>query len=122
MDTVRAASDDVLDAIAHIESHRRESAQGAEYATAGNEALRKLHELLNQEQEAAQRHGPGTRHPANVETIATEISRVKKLTGTPPQGSLAKAPLPGKHHVALHAPIHSPLKSKGRRMGRRGDS
>jgi hypothetical protein len=118
MDTV-IASDDVTDAIAHIELHRQESAKEGGQATACNEALRKLHELLEREHEASQRHGPGTRHPVNVEAIATEISRVKKLTGTPAQGSLAKAPQPGKHPVSMRTGTQSPARNKGRRtMGR----
>jgi hypothetical protein len=122
MDTVTAA-DDVTEAIAHIEMHRQGSAQEAGLATACNEALRKLHELLGREQEAAQRHGPGTRHPVNVDAIVTEIARVKKLMGTPTHSSLSKAPQPGKHPVSMHSATQSPARNKGRRtMGRRGDS
>ena len=122
MDTVTAA-DDVTDTIAHIEMHRQESALEAGLATACNEALRKLHELLSREQEAAQRHGPGTRHPVNVEAIGTEITRVKNLMGAPNHKSLAKTPQPGKHPVAMHSGTPSPARNKGRRtMGRHGPS
>ncbi len=122
MDTV-TATDDVIDAIAHIEMHRQESVKEAGLATACNEALRKLHELLDQEQEALQRLGPGTRHPANMEAVRIEIGRVKKLLGTTSQSSVSRAAQPGKHPVLMRSRSRSPARNKGRRtMGRRGGS
>src|SRR6185295_13015681 len=72
MDTTTAA-DDITDAIAHIETHRQDSVKMTGLATACNEALRKLHEMLHHEQEAVQRHGPGTLHPANVGALTAAI-------------------------------------------------
>jgi hypothetical protein len=53
------ASDDTLDIIADIEMHRQKMANESDPSTACNEALRKLHELL--EREALQSGGPGIR-------------------------------------------------------------
>jgi len=55
-------SDEVMDAIAQIELHRQEMEKEAGAAAACNEALRKLHELLEREREALQLHGPGEPH------------------------------------------------------------
>ena len=122
MDT-ETATDDVTDAIAHIEMHRQESAKKAGLAAACNEALRKLHEILNHEQEASQRHGPGTRHPANIDAVAAAIEKVKKLADAGNRGA-------GRGHVhdqqqkriSRPSAPHNPARNKGRRtMGRRGD-
>ena len=80
-------SDETLDAIAYIEMHRQEAAREAGIAAACNEALRKLHELLERERQAP--HEPGSRHAANIEAVAAEIERVKGLAGAaarPKQG------------------------------------
>ena len=78
-------SDETLDAIAYIELHRQEMAKEAGVAAACNEALRKLHELLERERQAP--HEPGSRHAANIEAVAAEIERVKGLAsaGTRPK-------------------------------------
>ena len=60
------ASDEVTDSIAHIEMHRQEMAKETSLASACNEALRKLHELLKQEQEELQKNGPHPQHTANL--------------------------------------------------------
>lgn len=121
--TAARASDEVTDAIAHIEMHRQERDKEAGLVAACNEALRKLHELLNHEQDVLQRHDPGTRHPANVEAVVIEIKRVKKLMETASRGSISKAPQPGKHQVSWRSGTRLPARNKGRRtMGRRGDS
>jgi hypothetical protein len=121
MDT-KTAADDITDAIAQIELHRQESAKLAGLATACNEALRKLHEMLHHEQEAVQRHGPGTLHPANVGALTAAIEKVKKLAGAGSKGA-------GRGHVQAQgrkkispSAAHQPPRSRGRRtMGRRGD-
>ena len=122
MDPEKAA-DDITDAIAQIEMHRQESAKVAGLATACNEALRKLHEMLHHEQEAAQRHGPGTRHPANVGALTAAIEKVKKLAGSGSKGA-GRAPMQGQGQKRVPPPgaPHQPPRNRGRRtMGRRGD-
>ena len=121
MDTTTAA-DDITDAIAHIEMHRQDSVKMAGLAPACNEALRKLHEMLHHEQEAVQRHGPGTRHPANVGALTAAIDKVKKLTGAGTTGARIHV----RGHVQKPVPPSGapfqPPRDKGRRtMGRRGD-
>ena len=121
MDTETAA-DDIIDAIAQIEMHRQESAKTMGLATSCNEALRKLHEMFHQEQEAVQRHGPGTRHPANVGALTAAVDKVKNLAGVGSKG--APRPMQG-HRQKKSAPSSAPYqppRNKGRRtMGRRGD-
>ncbi len=94
-------SDDVIDAIAYIELHRQDMAREAGVAAACNEALRKLHALLEREREASR--GPGERHAEHIEALANEIERVKKLAGAaakPKQGRpQPRKPLgPGQRH------------------------
>jgi hypothetical protein len=122
MDTETPA-DDITDAIAQIELHRQESVKVAGLSTACNEALRKLHEILGQEQEAVQRHGPGTRHPANIRALAAAIEKVKKLAGAGSKGA-GGVHMPGPRQKKVPPPgaPHQPPRNKGRRtMGRRGD-
>jgi len=115
-------TDDVTDSIAYIEMHRQEMAKEAGHAAACGEALRKLHELLEQERAALQLHGPDTSHPANIEAVALEIKRVKQLTGgAKPGANSRKARFRPQPAPRSHAP-HNPARNKGRRtMGRRGD-
>jgi len=121
MDTATAA-DDITDAIAQIEMHRQESAKVAGLATACNEALRRLNEMLHHEQEAVQRHGPGTRHPANVEALTAAIDRVKKLAGAGGKGARVHVRSQVQKRVAPSGSTYQPPRNKGRRtMGRRGD-
>ena len=122
MDTETAA-DDITDAIAQIEMHRQESAKISGLATACNEALRRLHEILHREQEAAQQHGPGTLHPANVRALTAAIEKGKKLTGAPSKSS-GRVHRPGQGQKGGSPPgaPHQPPRNRGRRtMGRRGD-
>ena len=121
MDT-KAAADDIIDAIARIEMHRQESAKTAGLATACNEALRKLHEMLHDEQEAAQRHGEGTRHPANVAALNAAIDKVKKLAGSGNKGARVHMKGHGQKRIPPSGAPYQPPRNKGRRtMGRRGD-
>jgi hypothetical protein len=119
------ASDEVTDAIAHIEMHRQEMEKEAGLATACNDALRKLHELLKEEQEALQRNGPGTLHALNVEVISNKIRDVKKMMGNSGQSSSPRQPQGEKRGGPQQQPQRNgprqPAKNKGRRtMGRRG--
>lgn len=124
------ASDEVIDAIAHIEMHRQEMEKEAGLATACNESLRKLHELLKEEQDLLQKHGPGTLHALNVEVVSNEIRKVKKMMGNAgqssasrsPQADNRRAPQADKRHVPQRNGPRTPAKNKGRRtMGRRGE-
>lgn len=107
-------SDETMDAIAHIELHRQEMAKEAGLAAACNEALRKLHELLAREREAPQ--GADTRHAANIEAVAGEIERVKRLVGAaqsrPGRPQQRNRPKPGR------GPDHG--RGKQRRQSGRG--
>ena len=109
---------EVMDAIARIEMHRQEIEMEAGVATACNEALRKLHELLDREREALQSPGPGAGHAANVEALTAEIERVKTLAGGV---AMPKHERPGRQHPVRTVPPHNRPRNKGRRtMGRGG--
>jgi hypothetical protein len=115
----RIATDEVIDLIAGIEMHRKEMGKETDLAAACNEALRKLHELLDHEREALQSHGPGTRHPANIGTVMFEIARVQKLTGDTSQPEIPRNPRPGHHQVSLQSGVRNFPRNKARRtMGR----
>lgn len=121
MDT-KLAADDIIDAIARIEMHRQDSAKTAGLATACNEALRRLHEMLHHEQEAAQRQSPGTRHPANVAALTAAIDKVKQLAGAGNKGARARTRGRGQKRIPPSGAPYQPPRNKGRRtMGRRGD-
>lgn len=117
------ATDEVTDAIAHIEMHRQETQKEAGLAAACSEALRKLHELLEGEQAAAQPHGPDSGHLANIEAVMIEIKRVKKLADIASQGAILKRTHTGQRQSAPRpGGPRNPPRNKGRRtMGRRGD-
>jgi hypothetical protein len=113
------ATDDVLLSIASIETHRREIETASGLPASCNEALRKLHQLLDRERGALQMHGTGTqRHSVNIGTVTREIARVKIMAGdnSPPPAS--RNPRPG-HEVSLQDGARTFPRSKGRRtMGR----
>lgn len=114
-------TDQVMDAIAHIELHRQEMAKEAGVAAACNEALRKLHELLNLEREALQSHGPGGGHAANIEAVAAEIERVKSLAGEVGKGAMPRHERAQRQKPVRPGQPHNRPRTKGRRtMGRRG--
>lgn len=116
------ATDDITDMIAHIEMHRQEMAKEAGHAAACGEALRKLHELLEHERAALQRHGTSTAHPANIEAVTTEIQRVKQLTGVTNPRAISPQVRPRQGPVSRSNAPHNPARNKGRRtMGRRGE-
>ena len=117
------ATDDITDAIAQIEMHRQESAKLAGLASACNEALRRLHEMLQHEQEAVQRNGPDTRHPANVGALTAAIEKAKKLAGAESKAA-GRVHMPGQRpeQVPQRSARHQPPRNRGRRtMGRGGD-
>jgi hypothetical protein len=75
------ASDEVTDAIAHIEMHRQEAVKESGLAHACAEALRKLHELLEQVRTEVQQKQPQGGHSADLEAVNIEIRKVKSLAG-----------------------------------------
>jgi bacterioferritin-associated ferredoxin len=89
------ASDEVTDSIAHIEMHRQEMAKETSLASACNEALRKLHELLKHEQEELQKNGPLPQHTANMAALTEAIERVKRLSGAKNPGPPSREQRPG---------------------------
>ena len=118
-----SASDEVTDSIAHIEMHRQEMAKEASLASACNEALRKLHELLKHEQEELQKNGPDSQHKANIAALTGAIERVKRLTGVKNPGPPSKDRRPeGRRQTPMRGANAGPARNKGRRtMGRRGE-
>jgi hypothetical protein len=77
-------NDHVIDVIASIESHRQRSERDFGLAASCNQALRRLNELLDREREALEVLGHDSPQPVNIETVAAEIARVKKLLGNTP--------------------------------------
>lgn len=115
------ATDQVIDIIADIEMRRQETEKTADLKRACNEALRRLHELLEHEKKALQLHGPSAEHPTNIEAVTIEIERVRRLAGTTRQGSIPKSTGPGQQQGSWRNASRGPSRTRGRRtMGRRG--
>jgi hypothetical protein len=89
------ATDDVLDLIASVEMHRQKIEKDSGLAAACNEALRKLHELLDRVREALQARGSDTGHSTHIEAVASEIKRVRKLLGNTRRDAISGVPRPG---------------------------
>ena len=120
------ASDEVTDSIAHIEMHRQEMAKETSLASACNEALRKLHELLKHEQEELQKNGPLPQHTANIAALNEAIERVKRLSGVKNPGPPSREQRPGggggRRQTPMRGANPGAARNKGRRtMGRRGE-
>lgn len=115
------ASDDVIDAIASIKMHRQEAERESDLASACNEALRKLHDLLSRERKALQLHGSDTCHSSNIEAATTEITRVKCLAGPTSQGAISRDSRPGHRQVSLRSASRNFHRNKGRRTMGRGE-
>ena len=116
------ATNDVIDKIAHIETHRQEMGREADAAAAGGEALRKLHELLEHERAALQLHATSTTHPVNIEAVTIEIKRVKELAGVTHAGPVTAKAGSQPQPASRPNPPHNPARNNVRRtMGRRGD-
>jgi ribosomal protein S12 len=120
------ASDAVIEAIADIETKRRVTEKEAGLAASCNSALRKLHELLEQEQKTLQSHAAGAGHPANVSAVTIEVDRVKRLAGIKVLGPPHRNADPAgrrqeSRQKSWQNAQRSPPKNKGRRtMGRAG--
>ena len=116
-----AASDEIVATIAGVDRHRQEMEKESDPAKACNEALRKLHELLDHERKALQLHGPGTRHASNVGAVEAAIARLQKLAGTANPGAIPKNPLPGRHQVSPQDASPTIPRSKARRRTGRSE-
>jgi hypothetical protein len=113
------ATDDITALILSTESHRREMEKTSGAASACNEALRKLHEVLARERGALQVHGPAARqHSANIEALKTEIARINALAGDAGSGTIPTG-RGARRGLASHEAFRSFPRTKGRRtMGR----
>jgi hypothetical protein len=120
MGTIRA-TDEVIDMIADIEMQRQATEKEAGSAPACAVALRRLQELLDREKEALRLHGPDTDHPANIEAVTIEISKLKNLASARSRLTLPhRANREPREVPRRDAPRH-PLRHRGRRtMGRGG--
>jgi hypothetical protein len=115
------ATDEIVDLIASIEMHRKGMGKESGLSAACNEALRKLHELLDREREALKGHGSGSPHSANIEAVTKEIAKVKKLAGDTTTPTDSQNPRPRHHQVSLQDGARNFPRNKGRRtMGRSG--
>jgi len=115
------ATDEVIDMIADIEMQRQAIEKNAGLVASCSSALRRLHELLEREKEALQLHSPDAGHPENVEAVAIEIERVKRLSVITSQRPAARSAYPGQRKVSWQNAHRSPARNKGRRtMGRAG--
>jgi len=116
---LRLATDEVVDLIASIELQRQVKEDNAGRASACDEALRRLQELLEREQEALRLHGSGSEHAANIEAVTSEIGKVKRLAGGTSRPSLPNRPYPRQHEVSWRDTPRNPARNRGRRtMGR----
>ncbi|HET9403759.1 MAG TPA: hypothetical protein VFO57_04175 [Burkholderiales bacterium] len=124
--TAIPASDEAIDTIAGIELKRREAEKEAGLAASCRSALRHLHALLDREKEALQLHGPDAGRPANVEAVAAEIERVKKLAAATVQNHPSRHADPAglrqmSRQKSWQNAQRNPARNKGRRtMGRAG--
>ncbi len=120
--STRMASDEVTDGIAAIEMHRQGTEQESGLAVACSEALRKLQQLLEQEKEALQLHGPDTVSAANVEAVANEITRIQAMAGIKGQNPVPRNARPrGERQPPRADKSHNSTRNRGRRtIGRTG--
>jgi hypothetical protein len=110
---------EVANAIARIEEHRKAAEKEGGAAAACNEALRKLHKLLDREHEALQSRGAGEGHPESVEAVKSEIDRVKQLASVAGKGVMPKHGRPqAQKHVGPSQPYNPPRNKARRTMGR----
>ena len=124
----RMASDEVTDGIAAIEMHRQGTEKESGLAAACSEALKKLHDLLAQEQAALQLNGPDTVSAIDVVAVENEIKRVQAMAGMKGQVSMPgnarprerQMPRPNKSHNAPNAPRNRGRRTMGRTGGRSG--
>lgn len=111
-------SDEVTDAIAHIEMHRQETVKEAGLATACEQALRKLHELLELERQA-QPGSPHTGDPLNIAAVTKEIGRVQGLAAARNHAPGRGRARPGQPQNARRDGPPRPAHNEGRKNSRR---
>jgi len=117
----RMASDEVTDGIAAIEMHRQGTEKESGLAVSVSEALRKLQELLAQEKDALQLHGPDSVSALNVEVVANEIKRVQAMGGARGPRAVPDAARPRDRQSPRPDKAHNVPRNRGRRtMGRTG--
>ena len=110
---------EVTNAIAQIETHRQAMEKESGPAAACNEALRKLHKLLDREHEALQSRGAGEGHAESVEAVKSEIDRLKRLAGAAGKGAMPRHGRPqAQKHVGPSQPYNPPRYKARRTMGR----
>ena len=115
------ATDEVIDAIADIETQRQAMEKEGGLAASCSSALRRLLELLDREKKTLTEHGPDAGHPENVEAVTAEIERVKGLAATTNPGPAPRGAYPGQRKATWRDAQRSPARNKGRRtMGRGG--
>lgn len=112
-------SERVMDAMAQIEAHRQGMARESNIAAACNEALRRLHELLDDERKRLQSAGPGAEHAEDIHAVTAEIERVKRLTDAAGKGGMPGHARPQRPKGMRPDQPHNRPRTKGRRtMGR----
>ena len=114
-------SERVMDAIARIEMHRQQMAKESSVTAACNEALRRLHELLEGERKRLQSPDPGAEHAEDVKVVMAEIERVKRLAGAAGKGAMPGHERSQRPKGVRADQPHNRPRTKGRRtMGRTG--
>ena len=114
-------SERVMDAIAQIELHRLDMAKESNVAAACNEALRRLHELLDGERIRSQSAGRGAEPSEETKAVTAEIERVKRLAGAPGKGAMRGHERAQRPKGMRPDQPHNRPRTKGRRtMGRTG--
>lgn len=115
---IELPTDEVTDAIAHIEMQRQDAARETGLARACSEALRKLQALLAAEQ---QQQPPGARRSPNVQAVTTEIERVRRLAAGHQPRANSRDRGERKHQMPRRNEARNPARNKSRRsMGRGG--
>jgi hypothetical protein len=115
-----SASDEVIGTIADIEKKRREMEHEAGLAVSCSSALRKLHELLENEKESLRLHGADAGHRANVDAVMLEVERVKKLAVIKVQGPPHRNADPaGRRQESRQKSWQNTQRNPGRNKGRR---
>lgn len=115
------ATDNVIGAIADIETLRQTTEKEAGFAMSRSAALHRLQELLDHEKEALRLRGPDSGHLMNVEVVKIEIGRVKGLIGAMTQQPDARNPYPARLKASWRDAVQGPIRNRGRRTaGRAG--
>ncbi|HUN70053.1 MAG TPA: hypothetical protein VMU46_14735 [Burkholderiales bacterium] len=117
-----SSMDEVTDLIASIEMHRKEIEKEAGLEASRNYSLRRLQQALQEEQEAAQLHGPSPTRAATAEALANEIKRVGSLSRgssqRPPGGGRPQQPRNHRQDEQRRPPKSRGRRTMGRRSGR----